>query len=164
MHSRYDVIICWCFTLVRLSARPWCRLQIKLPTRNLCSESTNLRRSGGSRFRTLDSRSKSVHKFASNPTDRQTNRQTDRTKNITSFFGGGNKYNASCCSSRSWTASIFTSFNTLLQSILQQFVQMSFTKLSKLCWTPLSIRESEVLVINFCQVAPLCMINMRNME
>ena len=33
--------------------------------------------------------SKSVHKFASNPTDRQTNRQTDRTKNITSFFGGG---------------------------------------------------------------------------
>jgi len=34
--------------------------------------------------------SKSVHKFASNPTDRQTNRQTDRTKNITSFFGGGN--------------------------------------------------------------------------
>jgi len=40
--------------------------------------------------------SKSVHKFASNPTDRQTNRptdrQTDRTKNITSFFGVGNKY------------------------------------------------------------------------
>ena len=36
--------------------------------------------------------SKSVHKFASNPTDRQTNRQTDRTKNITSFFGGGNYY------------------------------------------------------------------------
>ena len=35
--------------------------------------------------------SKSVHKFASNPTNRQTNRQTDRTKNITSFFGGGNK-------------------------------------------------------------------------
>ena len=35
--------------------------------------------------------SKSVHKFASNPTHRQTNRQTDRTKNITSFFGGGNK-------------------------------------------------------------------------
>ena len=34
--------------------------------------------------------SKSVYKFASNPTDRQTNRQTDRTKNITSFFGGGN--------------------------------------------------------------------------
>ena len=42
--------------------------------------------------------SKSIHKFASNPTDRQTNRQrdrqtdrqTDRTKNITSFFGGGN--------------------------------------------------------------------------
>jgi len=34
--------------------------------------------------------SKSLHKFASNPTDRQTNRQTDRTKNITSFFGGGN--------------------------------------------------------------------------
>ena len=33
---------------------------------------------------------KTVHKFASNPTDRQTNRQTDRTKNITSFFGGGN--------------------------------------------------------------------------
>ena len=32
--------------------------------------------------------SKSVHEFASNPTDRQTNRQTDRTKNITSFFGG----------------------------------------------------------------------------
>ena len=35
--------------------------------------------------------SKSVHKFASNPTDRQTDRQTDRTNNITSFFGGGNK-------------------------------------------------------------------------
>ena len=35
--------------------------------------------------------STSVHKFASNPTDRQTNRQTDRTKNITPFFGGGNK-------------------------------------------------------------------------
>ena len=38
---------------------------------------------------------KSVHKFASNPTDRQTDkqtsRQTDRIKNITSFFGGGNK-------------------------------------------------------------------------
>ena len=28
--------------------------------------------------------SKSVHKFASNPTDTQTNRQTDHTKNITS--------------------------------------------------------------------------------
>ena len=39
--------------------------------------------------------SKSVHKFASNPTDRetdkQTDRQTDHTENITSFFGGGNK-------------------------------------------------------------------------
>ena len=35
--------------------------------------------------------SKSIHKFASNPTDRQTDRQTDRTKNITSFFGGGKK-------------------------------------------------------------------------
>jgi len=34
--------------------------------------------------------SKSVHKFASNPTDRQTDRQTDRTNNIASFFGGGN--------------------------------------------------------------------------
>jgi len=46
--------------------------------------------------------SKSVHKFASNLMDRQTNRQTnrqtdsqtDRTKNITSFFGGGNYYNS----------------------------------------------------------------------
>ena len=36
--------------------------------------------------------SKSVHKFASNPTDRQTDRQTDRTKNITSFFGGGKNF------------------------------------------------------------------------
>ena len=35
--------------------------------------------------------SKSVNKFASNPTDRQTNGQTDRTKNITSFIGGGNE-------------------------------------------------------------------------
>ena len=39
--------------------------------------------------------SKSVHKFASNLTDRQTDRQTDgqtdRTENTTSFFGGGNK-------------------------------------------------------------------------
>ena len=35
--------------------------------------------------------SKSVHKFASNPTDRQTNRQTDQTKNMASFFSGGNK-------------------------------------------------------------------------
>jgi len=38
--------------------------------------------------------SKSVHKFASNLTDRETDKQTDRqtyrTKNITSFFGGGN--------------------------------------------------------------------------
>ena len=53
--------------------------------------------------------SKSVHKFASNPTDRQTNRQTDKqtnrqtnrqtdqTKNITSFFGGGN-YESTCAS------------------------------------------------------------------
>jgi len=49
--------------------------------------------------------SKSVHKFASNPTDRQTNRQTnrrtnrqtDRTKNITSFFGGGNYYDYAEC-------------------------------------------------------------------
>ena len=82
------------------------------------SESTNLRRSGGSGFRTLDSRIWSViriatrivslgpwampypsKKFRQNPftslrvirwTDRQTDRQTDRTKNITSFFGGGN--------------------------------------------------------------------------
>jgi len=42
--------------------------------------------------------SKSVHKFASNPTDRQTDKQTDRqtdhTENITSFFGGGK--NANC--------------------------------------------------------------------
>ena len=36
--------------------------------------------------------SKSVHKFASNLTDRQTNRQTDRTKHITSFFGWGNNW------------------------------------------------------------------------
>jgi len=36
-----------------------------------------------------------------------------------------NKYNACCCSSRSWTASIFPSFNTLLQSIL-------FSNLSRL--------------------------------
>ena len=64
------------------------------------SESTNLRRPGGSRFRTLKPdpdrhqncitwslshalplqkiSSKSVHKFASNLTDRQTNRQTNR--------------------------------------------------------------------------------------
>ena len=34
--------------------------------------------------------SKSVHNFFSYPTDRQTNRQTDRTKNITSFNGGKN--------------------------------------------------------------------------
>jgi len=42
----------------------------------------------------------SYKKFRQNPftslrviwrTDRQTNRQTDRTKNVTSFFGGGNK-------------------------------------------------------------------------
>jgi len=32
MSSRYDVTSCWCFTLVRLSVRPWCSLQIKLPT------------------------------------------------------------------------------------------------------------------------------------
>ena len=35
--------------------------------------------------------SKSIHKFASNLTDRQTDTQTDRTENITSFFGGGNQ-------------------------------------------------------------------------
>ena len=34
--------------------------------------------------------SKSVHNFFSYPTDRQTHRQTDRSKNITSFFGRGN--------------------------------------------------------------------------
>jgi len=45
---------------------------------------------------------------------------------------------------------------------VQQFVQTSSAK--KLCWTPLSIRWSKVLVINFCQVTPLCMINLRNME
>ena len=82
------------------------------------SQRTNLRRSGGSGFRTLDSRIRSViriatkivslgpwampypsKKFRQNPftsllvirrTDRQTDRQTDRTENITSFFGGGN--------------------------------------------------------------------------
>jgi len=78
------------------------------------SESTNLRRSGGSGFRTLDSRIRSViqiatkivslgpwampypsKKFRQNPFTslqviRRTDRQTDRTKNITSFFGGGN--------------------------------------------------------------------------
>jgi len=32
MHSRYDITICWCFTLAKLSAKPWCSLQIKLPT------------------------------------------------------------------------------------------------------------------------------------
>jgi len=32
MRSRYDVTIRWCFTLVRLSVRSWCSLQIKLPT------------------------------------------------------------------------------------------------------------------------------------
>ena len=39
--------------------------------------------------------SKSVHKFASNPTDRQTDRQTDKQtapKTYTFFFGGGNKF------------------------------------------------------------------------
>jgi len=83
------------------------------------SESTNLRQSGGSGFRTLDSRIRSVIRIATkivslcpwampyprqNPfaslrvirrtdrqTDKQTNWQTDRTKNITSFFGGGNE-------------------------------------------------------------------------
>jgi len=82
------------------------------------SQRTNLRRSGGSGFRTLDSRIRSViriatktvslgswampypsKQFRQNPftslrvirrTDRQTDRQTDRTENITSFFGGGN--------------------------------------------------------------------------
>jgi len=61
--------------------------------------------------------SKSVHKFASNPTDRQTsrqtdkqtdkqtNRQTDRTKNITSFFGGGNKY--TLCFKKTGTLFVF---------------------------------------------------------
>jgi len=90
----------------------------------ICSESTNLRRSRGSGFRTLDFRIRSViriatkivplgpwampypsKKFRQNPftslrvirrTDRQTDRQTDRTKNITSFFGGGN-YCGSWC-------------------------------------------------------------------
>jgi len=86
------------------------------------SERTNLCRtqqSGGSGFRTLDSRIRSViriatkivslgprampypsKKFRQNPftsfrvirrTDRQTDRQTDCTENITSFFGRGNK-------------------------------------------------------------------------
>jgi len=50
-----------------------------------------------------------------------------------------NKYNACCCSSRSWTTFIFQSFNTLLQSIL--FSNLSIlVMLNKLCWTPLSIR------------------------
>jgi len=35
--------------------------------------------------------SKSVHNFFSYPTDRQTNRQTDRSENITSFGGGNNE-------------------------------------------------------------------------
>jgi len=36
-----------------------------------------------------------------------------------------NKYNACCCSSRSWLASIFPSFNTIIAVIdfVQQFVQ-----------------------------------------
>ena len=79
------------------------------------AETTNLRRSGGSGFRTLDSRIRSViwiatkivppgpwamhypsKKFRQNPFTslrviRRTDRQTDQTKNITSFFGGGNK-------------------------------------------------------------------------
>jgi len=78
------------------------------------SQRTNLRRSGGSGFRTLDSRVQSViriatkivslgpwampypaKKFRQNPFTsfrviRRTDRQTDRTENITSFFGGGN--------------------------------------------------------------------------
>jgi len=81
-------------------------LFIKHQTRKLCSESTNLCRSGGSGFRTLDSRIRSViriatkivsfgrwampypsEKFRQNPftslrvirrTDRQTDRQTNR--------------------------------------------------------------------------------------
>jgi len=49
-----------------------------------------------------------------------------------------NKYNACCCSNRLWTASIFPSFNTLMQSIL--FSNLSrLVLLNKLCWTPLSI-------------------------
>jgi len=66
------------------------------------------------------------------------------------------KYNTCCCSSRSWIAYIFLSFNILLQLILCNNLSRVIP-LSKLCWTPLSIRESGILVINFCQVAPLCM-------
>ena len=95
-----------------------------LPTKLCYNKKAMLRehkppRSGGSGFRTLDSRIRSMIQIATkivslgpwampcpskkirqNPftslrvirrTDRQTNRQTDRTKNITSFFGGGNK-------------------------------------------------------------------------
>ena len=51
-----------------------------------------------------------------------------------------NKYNASCCSMRSWMmASIFPSFNILLQLIL--FSNLSrLVLLNKLFWTPLNIR------------------------
>jgi len=55
--------------------------------------------------------SKSVHKFASNPTDRQTNRQTDRTKNITSFFGGGNYWMLDLASQLSRLVSVLPSLH-----------------------------------------------------
>ena len=85
------------------------------------SQRTNLRWFGGSRLRTLDSRIRSViriatkivsfgpwamaypsKKFRQNPFTslrviRRTDRQTGRTKNITSFFGGGNNYDAGVC-------------------------------------------------------------------
>jgi len=67
--------------------------------------------------------SKSVHKFASNPTDRQTNRQTDRTKNITSFFGGGKKLFVTRCEKTSkcralWsTHCVWKSFRVRLRNV-----------------------------------------------
>ena len=94
--------LCIRLTVHQLKTGPLIHFQ----TRKLCSESTNIHQSGGSRFRTLDSRIRSViriatkivplgpwamtypsKKFRQNPftslrvirrTDRQTDRQTDK--------------------------------------------------------------------------------------
>jgi len=115
------VVLCWILVTSSLRHVYITHLISSHLKQEMHSESTNLRRSGGSRFRTLDSWIRSViriaakivslgpwampypsKKFRQNPftslrvirrTVKQTDRQTDWTKNITSFFGGGNELN-----------------------------------------------------------------------
>jgi len=73
------------------------------------------------------------------------------------------KPKVSCCSDRPWSASISQFFDTVQLLILR--INLSRLVLLKIsCWNSCKVVESEIRIADFCQVSPLCVMNLLRLQ